>query len=688
LSRRAARERAYNPAALPTNATRPGPDADGSGASAGRSAADRLDSWKEIAAHLKRDIRTVQRWEKEHSLPVLRHTNAKQGSVFAYREDVDRWWNARRTELENPSVPSLESRSWRVVGTRGMWIGVTGLAVLAAAVVTAIKMSPSPAPAPTALSVLLDPDVFLDITPGTGKLALSPDGTRLAYVGRNGGDALLYVRRLDRFETTVLRGTDNAQGPSFSPDGRWLAFTTSSDELKRVSVDTGAVVTVCRASRWEGGSAWLPDGRIVFGSRSGLELVSVDGGKPDTLTHVRDNEYSHQDPVVLPGGRIVLFTTVVAGASGFDERIEAQTVGNTGRRTILDNAHLIAYAPNGGLVFERADRVMTARFDPARLTLLSEPVSLLKHADDVVVAGEVLAYAPVSPQRHDHRLVWVHPDGKEEAIDAPPRPYMEPSLSPDGRRIALKIEEGNQTQVWIYDIERSSLGSLTTEGHNRLPFWNKDGSLVAFNSTGTTSGGKGGFVTKAQVPDGSSPAMLLTSVCAWGSFSSDNTLWCTGDRTFLKIPNGGRGTPHTVLQGPAMSSPRISPDDRWVAYESEQTGRWEVFVASLTDPRARWQVSTNGGGEMAWGRSLDRNVLFFRANGKLMRATIEVALGAATNSIVPEALFDDVYVPNYPALPNFDVAPDGRFLMIKGERSDRVAEIRVQRGWMPSHADR
>jgi hypothetical protein len=271
---------------------------------------------------------------------------------------------------------------------------------------------------------------------------------------------------------------------------------------------------------------------------------------------------------------------------------------------------------------------------------------------------------------------------------------MEPSIAPDGRRIAVKIDEGNQSQLWIYDIARASFGQLTTDGHNRLPVWSREGSLVVFTSTGTTSRDRGGFVTKAQPVDGGSPAFLLTSACAFGSFTSTDTLVCFSGtpgsvgNEILMIPDAGRGTPRTSAPWAPGSTPRVSPDDRWMAYSSEQTGRWEVFVTSLTEPRKRWQVSTNGGGEIAWGRSREQDALFFRANGKLMRATFQRSLGSTTGAPVPEALFDDVYVPNFPALPNFDVAPDGRFLMIKGERSDRVAEIRVRRGWMPSHADR
>ena len=340
---------------------------------------------------------------------------------------------------------------------------------------------------------------------------------------------------------------------------------------------------------------------------------------------------------------------------------------------MLDDAALVGYVAKVGLIFLRDTRVLVAAFDPAQAAVTGEPVTLLDDADDVAVTRSgMLAYTPGSATLPQHRLVWVSVDGREQTIDAPPRDYGGVALSPDGTRIATSLFDGRGYQVWVYDLARSVLMPLFTDS-SRGVMWSPDGTRVVVGAVREDKG-----VLLARPSDSSGPPEILTTACAAvGSFSRDGrTLFCSHAGDIWSAADSGRGTATPLVQGPYYQlHARVSPDGRWLAYLSDESGRWEVYITGLPGAHGKWQISTNGGTQPVWSR--DGRTLFYRDSQSLMRVAVEPA-GPAPTSRSPIRLFEDTYVQVHPAFSDYDVSPDGsRFLMIRGAQSESIGEIRI-----------
>ena len=409
---------------------------------------------------------------------------------------ADRWQNASDVALMLKGLADSPAIVGQTFSPRRRISSLVGWAVAAAALIGVVMVTmvgrPSSTPPPLiSLSVTLSPNLFVEVAPGGTSLALSPDGSALAFVGRSVGRVRLFLRRLDRFDTIPLPGTDDAYNPFFSPDGKWVGFFTS-DAVKRVSIDGGTPTVICAISEPEGGAEWQRDGTIIFGGgRAGLMRVSAPGGVPQTLTHVDvlHNEIMHRGPLVLPGDRTFLYTVWFSDKTGGKNRVDAQSLSSGERRTVLADGDLLGYVSGAGLVFAQGSRVMAARFDPQQIALTSEPAPVLDSVMKVAVTRSgMLAYLPGAEAIPEHTLVWVNHQGREQPISAPPRPYETPRLSPDGRRIATAIRDGNEAQIWTYDLSRSTLTRLTSGGTGGYsPFWTPDGARLVFNSIGTGS---------------------------------------------------------------------------------------------------------------------------------------------------------------------------------------------------------
>src|SRR5262249_22668287 len=295
--------------------------------------------------------------------------------------------------------------------------------------------------------------------------AWSPDGEHLAYGAGRAGHHQLYRRTLDRLEATPITGTEDGSRPFFSPDGRWLAFL-AGDSLKKVPASGGAPITVCD-SCGAFGASWGPDGNIVFArdSVSGLFRVSADGGTPQAVTALdaSRHELSHRYPDVLPGGQGVVFTVKPEDALSWDEaRIEAVSL-RTGERSILIKGGACArYVAPGHLVYYRSGSLWAAPFDPARLKVTGPALLMVEGVSSDAEWGlagfsisrhGTLVYMPGRPQGLDRRVVRVDRTGKSRPLMDDRRNFLDPRLSPDGRRLALQIGGAND-QIWVYDLER------------------------------------------------------------------------------------------------------------------------------------------------------------------------------------------------------------------------------------------
>ena len=321
---------------------------------------------------------------------------------------------------------------------------------------------------------------------GGSAVAVSPDGTQLAYVGLtdNAGGRELYIRDLAESEGWRVRESEGARAPFFSPDSQWVGFFAGG-LLKKVSVSGGTPTTICDANSPRGGS-WNEEDLIVFApsSRTGLSLVSAGGGTAEPLT-VLDNEYgetTHRIPMFLPGGDAFLF--LAAGNTRQDTRVVVHSLSSGERRVLVEEATLPRYSPSGHLLYVQGGASMAAPFDVERLELLGRGVPVLPVEATLLALSSAgtLVYLADEVSESMRQLVWVNRIGQEEPLSAPARRYMHPRLSPDERRVVVDIEQDGDRNIWMYDFGRETLTRLTFAGANLWPTWSPDGLRVAYAS--------------------------------------------------------------------------------------------------------------------------------------------------------------------------------------------------------------
>jgi serine/threonine-protein kinase len=531
---------------------------------------------------------------------------------------------------------------------------------------------------------------------GGNPLALSPDGSRLVYAARGEGGHQLYLRSLGEPDAAPIPGTEDARNPFFSPDGEWMGFFAGG-QLKKVAFGGGAPVTVCETEAMSvRGASWGADDQIVFSleSPSGLRRVPVGGGIPQMLTtpHSDKGEFSHRWPHVLPGGKAVIFTIETKG--GFDEAQIAVQILETGERRILvDGGTDASYVSTGHLVYARAGSLLAVPFDLSRLAVTGHPVQIL---DDVVTNPPTgaafyalsndgsLAYLRGGPVSAERKLVWVDREGNAKPLSEGPGAYVAPRLSPDGSKLAVTIQASND-DVWIYDLARDTLTRLTVEASEDgwSLAWTPKGDRLTFNSDRA-----GGMSLFWKPVDGSGLAeQLATSeyVQFPGSWSPDgNWLVFTEGHPITKndlwvLPNEGERKPQPWLQTPSQELvARFSPDGRSVAYISDESGRYEVYVRPFPGPGEKWQISTQGGAEPVWSR--DGQELFYRNEDRLM--AVDVTTQPAFRAGKPRLLFERQYYRGWADCPHYDVSTDGhRFVMIQPGQETGLRHIDVVLNW-------
>ena len=489
-----------------------------------------------------------------------------------------------------------------------------------------------------------------------------------------------------------MAGTEGAYcTPLFSPDGQWLAFFNSDvQELKKIPIQGGPPTTLVKAAGLLG-ATWGSDDAIIYADPNvhGLRRVSSTGGTPKSITQVDSTkgETAHRWPVFLPGGKAFLFV-IEKGSSLDDAQIAAQRLDTGQRRLLVQGGTFPQYVPAAYLVYVHRGTLLAVPFDVDRLQVKGTAVAV---GEDVQESGDGAAQFGLSPQGSlvyvpapggvqaaQRRLVWVSRNGTEQSLAAPARAYQAPRLSPDGRRVAVSIAE-QETQVWLYDLSRETLTPLTFEGGNSNPSWTPDGKRIAFQSNDgpTTSN------LFWQLADGSGGRERLTNseyIQGADSWSPDGQLLA-----FTELdPTTGRDIwvlrlsdrkPHPFLRTPFNeSAPRFSPDGRWLAYVSDESGRYEIYVQPYPGPGGKWQISTEGGTEPVWNPN--GRELFYRSGGKMLVVEITTQPSFATSR--PRMLFEGgQYLPPtgpYPyPFPNYDVSPDGqRFLMITKESKPQI----------------
>jgi serine/threonine-protein kinase len=579
-------------------------------------------------------------------------------------------------------------------------------AIALAAAVGAIAWTFKPATPPSAVRrfrVTTAPAV-LAIANTNRDIAVTPAGTAVVYFAGQGADRQMYVRQLDAIDGTTLRQADRFFEPFVSPDGRWVAFIDETDlTLRKVPLAGGPPVTIARVGREMLGGTWGADDTIVFAMNetgSGLRRVPAAGGTPTTLTTPRqdEGEVMHSWPVFLPGGRTVLYT-VRSGALANEFRIDALDVATGERKVIIRNATNPRYSPSGHLVFAIENSLRAVRFDPSRLEVSGDPVPVVDGvltkasggASFDLASDGTLAY--VSGSNYiPRRLVWVDRAGRREAIAAPLRGYIVARLSPDGTRAALDVRD-QQSDIWIWDFAREALTRVTSDpAVDSNPVWLPDGRTIVYTSARTgvqvifsQNADGGGLAT--QLTNGPNP-QISRSVSRDGSrlFFDEYGTNRSEDLMSLEMAPPRRVLP--LLQTPANErNGEISPDGRWIAYSSDESGRHEIYVRPHPNLEARrWQISVDGGAQPAFSRRGDE-IFFLGRAGRMMVSQIRTS--GEFSASPPRTLLDPQYYAQESAVNaiitarGYDISPDGRrFLMIESaEAPVNAAGIVVVLNW-------
>jgi len=520
-------------------------------------------------------------------------------------------------------------------------------------------------------------------------VAISRDGARLAYIAAQAnGVPQLYVRPMDSPEAKPIPGTEGAANPFFSPDSQWVGFFALS-KLKRVSVSGGAAVILADAPSPQGAS-WGSQGMIAFGSEPAAVLLQVSdaGGTPQALTRLQKGETDHDWPEFLPGDKTILFAA--SGNDRANAQVAIQSLGTGTRRNLIQGATHPHYAPSGQLVYAQGGNLMAMPFDLQRLAVTGAAVPVVEGVLQSTSSGAAqysfsatgsLVYVAGAVQATEQlRPVWVSRNGTEQPLPTPVQEYQFPRLSPDGRRLALTISD----QIWMYDLSRETLSRFTFEGdENNAPLWTPDGKRIAFLS------GKEGTSSNIfwALADGSGGLERLTT----SEYRQGPTSWSPDGQllAFVEVnPNkrfdiwvlrmSDRKSQPFIQTRFNAAAPQFSPDGHWLAYISDESGRYEVYVQPYPGPGGKWQISTEGGTEPMWNPN--GRELFYRSGDKMMAVDIATQPGFVAGR--PRKLFEGRYKPMVPT-PDYDVSPDGqRILMIKeNDQESAPTQINVVLNW-------
>jgi serine/threonine-protein kinase len=533
----------------------------------------------------------------------------------------------------------------------------------------------------------------LNVDPQSRDLTVTPDGRHIVYKGTTGTTGTqLFVRALDRLEATPLTSPGMPRAPFSSPDGQWIGFVEPAPlTLKKVPITGGPALSLCRLDGPSRGATWGDDNSIIFATAvtsTGLQRVSSAGGEPTVLTkpNRERGEDDHLWPQFLPGSQAVLFT-ITATTGGIDASqvavLDLRTLrtGTGTPKILVRGGSQAQYLPSGHLVYVAAGTLRVVVFDLKRREAIGTPIPVLSQvvtlptgtAEFDVARDGTLVYMSGGPTVAPRTLVWVDRQGHEEAIKgAPARSYLHPRLSPDGTRAALDIRD-QENDIWVWDFARETLTRLTIDpGRDQVPVWMPDGRRVVFSSHA------GGYAGIWQATDGTSTTEPLTQSTTGTSqrpsaVSADSTRVLfsqavpatASDVMMLTLEKDRRVEP--LVRTPFIEqNAEISPDGRWLAYESNDSGQFQISVRPFPDVnKGRSQVSTGGGTQPLWARS-GQELFYLAPTGALM--SVRVERGAAWTAGTPTKLIDAPYYgeDGISSARSYDVSPDGkRFLMIK-----------------------
>jgi hypothetical protein len=652
----------------------------------------RLDAWEEIAAYLKRDVTTVRRWEKLEGLPVHRHLHGKLGSVFAYADEIDQW-SRQRSLLASSDRPESGIATEEIAdrpkpdperGPASSGLAKFGLAAVTAAAVIAGASSamwrPQARPRPEGLVRvgIVTPEVSR-----VNSLAVSADGEHVAFAAPNAsGIDQLWVRRIDSGASQLLPGTEGATFPFSSPDGGAIGFFAGG-RLKTIALSTREVRDLADAADGRGGT-WNDRDIILFAPKSDgpLSFVPASGGRAVEVTSVRASfVQGHAWPEFLPDGNHFLYTDY----SGDPKRygIYVGDLETRQAKRLLPVYSSAAYSTDGFILYAR-DTLVAQRFDLDRLEVIGDAVPVaertmqhygLGHKVDVSVSRSGLLAVRTATDEQK-RLVWFDRMGHVVGEVGSAALYSNPALSPGGTELLVTVGEGDSgpANLWLFNLATGASSRVTfATGVNFAPVWSPAADTIIFAS----SRGRKMELYQRNLRTGDGDTKVLDAPMmqvpeAWTSDGRYLTFSTMRPRTksdvwAWRLDNDR--APVALLESPANEGQsQVSPDGRFIAYVSDESGRFEVYVQSFPLAQAKWQISSAGGYDPRW-RSDGKELFFVGADRRLMAVDVRTRATFQHGAATP--LFDTGLLDLWQDTRNhYEVSPDGQRFLVMVPRVD------------------
>ena len=597
--------------------------------------------------------------------------------------------------------PAESAARWRKA-----WLLLALAAIVPLSLLIAFELRKAPSP-PSRRTFVLPPagTTFNLIGDAGGAVALSPDGTKLAFVAVDAkGKALIWLRALGKLAADPLDGTDGATFPFWSPDGRWIAFFADS-KLKKVPSDGGQPIILCDATFGRGGS-WNSRGEIIFAptSHSAIYRVPDSGGTLIPVTTVDTSIHTtHRWPKFLPDGQHFIYLAASHFRDASHNAVYLTSLHGTENKLLVPTDADATYV-SGYLFFLRDGTLLAQSFDPQRGEMKSEPHATVekvlydpgiwKAVFDTSESG-VIAYQ-LGERLNGTQLRWFDRSGRQLGDLGEPTFQFIPKLSRDGRKLAIGIADGGYSHLWVYEIARGGRMQITfTKYDNGSPVWSADGARILF------SGKRQHYGIYQIDSSGTEPERLILDVGsdAWPlDLSTDGRylLFAVGDAigghpSQLWVFRFGDQAPFRLLKGNALeSNGQFSPDGRWVAYTSNQSGRDEVYVMPFHGERPRnsetpmgserSQISLSGGGQPRWRR--DGKLLFYvDADNTIVAVPVTMRAGKLVIGI-PRSLFSAANSQPGTHEQYYDVSPDGSKFIINTAAQERAAPITLVENWL------
>jgi len=583
----------------------------------------------------------------------------------------ERWQSAHDVKLElqwiaeggpQAGLPSATPPPYKGGQRPAFWIAAIATLIAIALAIGILTRTPKPQQ-PIQVSADLGADVALSIATFGPNAVISPDGTKLAF-SAEGADKRrrLYIRSLDQLQATALAGAEDAVNPFFSPDGQWIAFFAQG-KLKKISVQGGSPAAICDSRTLNGGS-WGDDGNIVLASRAGtgLSKVSAGGGTPAPLTTLdtQKGETSHRWPQVLPGSNAVIFTVETTNTNTFDDADIAAYSSSTGKtKTILHGGFHGIYLPSGYLVYMHNGTLYGVPFDAKGLEVTGQATAVVDNvvanpntgtAQFSISENGVMVYVAGSAVDRSVSIYWMDADGKFAPLREPAGNYGNLALSPDGKRLAMDIREPKRTDIWVYELDRDTLTRLTFAGDgNSRPVWTPDGQRIVYSALEKNVAPNIWWIRADGGGDAQRLSQAKDSVQIPGSWSPDGKILAFSQRN----PNTGMDIMTMRVDGsektgwkaeepkPFLNTnfsevdPVFSPDGHWIAYLSNESGTNEIYVRPFPGPGGKWQISTGGGSQPAWGKN-GKELFYLAATRDKIMSVAYTAVGDAFHAEKPQ----------------------------------------------------